>query len=171
MTPPAPAASSPDFIKPDRIYPDMGAVFDGHGTHFAVFSENAQAIELCLFGPGGRDEQRLELPHREGPVFSGYLPGIRPGQQYGYRAHGPYDPAQGHRFNPNKLLLDPYARATAGASHGTMRSGAMTLPRAIPAASTPAIPPLHGQGHRRGSAVRLGGRQGHAPPLERNHHL
>jgi glycogen operon protein len=114
MTPPAPAASSPDFIKPDRIYPDMGAVFDGHGTHFAVFSENAQAIELCLFGPGGRDEQRLELPHREGPVFSGYLPGIRPGQQYGYRAHGPYDPAQGHRFNPNKLLLDPYARATAG---------------------------------------------------------
>jgi glycogen operon protein len=123
MTPPAPAASSVDFIKPDRIYPDMGAVFDGHGTHFAVFSENAQAIELCLFGPGGRDEQRLELPHREGPVFSGYLPGVRPGQQYGYRAHGPYDPAQGHRFNPNKLLLDPYARATAGRIMGRCALG------------------------------------------------
>ena len=103
------------FARPERIHPEMGTVFDGRGTHFSVFSENAEGIELCLFGRDGRDEVRLELPHREGPVFSGYLPGVRPGQLYGYRAHGAYAPEQGHRFNPNKLLLDPDARSVAGA--------------------------------------------------------
>ncbi|BAK65716.1 glycogen debranching enzyme [Sphingobium sp. SYK-6] len=103
------------FAKPDRLHHELGAEFTGEGTHFAVFSENAEAIELCLFSPDGSEElQRLELPHREGSILSGYLPGVRPGQLYGYRAHGAYAPEEGHRFNPNKLLLDPYAREVAG---------------------------------------------------------
>ncbi|MBB5985044.1 glycogen debranching protein GlgX [Sphingobium lignivorans] len=103
------------FAKPDRLHHELGAEFTGEGTHFAVFSENAEAIELCLFSPDGSEElQRLELPHREGSILSGYLPGVRPGQLYGYRAHGAYAPEEGHRFNPNKLLLDPYARQVAG---------------------------------------------------------
>lgn len=103
------------FARPDRMINELGTEFTGNGTHFAVFSENAEAIELCLFDETGSEETaRLELPSREGSVFSGYLPGVRPGQLYGYRAHGPYDPAQGHRFNPNKLLLDPYARELSG---------------------------------------------------------
>lgn len=114
MTPLAPAEAIFDFARPECIYPDMGAVFDGQGTHFAVFSENGEAVELCLFGRDGMDETRLELPHREGHVFSGYLSGVGPGQLYGYRTHGAYDPGQGHRFNPSKLLFDPYARSVSG---------------------------------------------------------
>ncbi len=95
-------------------YP-MGATFDGDGVNFAVFSENAQRIELCLFSKDGRIEAaRIALPERTGPVWHGYVPGLRPGALYGYRAHGPYEPARGHRFNPNKLLLDPYARRFSG---------------------------------------------------------
>ena len=109
------SSSSFAFARPDRLHHELGAEFTGEGTHFAVFSQNAEAIELCLFSPDGSEElARLELPAREGAVFSGYLPGVKPGQLYGYRAHGPYDPENGHRFNPNKLLLDPYAREIAG---------------------------------------------------------
>ena len=104
------------FAKPDKLHNELGAEFTGKGTHFAVFSENAEAIELCLFSDDGKTElQRLELPTREGSIHSGFLPGIKPGQLYGYRAHGPYEPESGHRFNPNKLLLDPYAREVSGA--------------------------------------------------------
>ncbi len=103
------------FAKPEKLHHELGAEYTGDGTHFAVFSENAEAIELCLFSDDGKDElQRLELPRREGAIHSGFLPGVRPGQLYGYRAHGPYEPEQGHRFNPNKLLLDPYAREVSG---------------------------------------------------------
>jgi len=103
------------FAKPEKLYPELGAEYTGEGTHFGVFSENAQAIELCLFSDDGAEEvARIELPTREGSIFSGYMPGIKPGQLYGYRAHGAYEPTQGHRFNPNKLLLDPYARQIAG---------------------------------------------------------
>ncbi|WP_043605379.1 glycogen debranching protein GlgX [Novosphingobium sp. Rr 2-17] len=103
------------FTKPERQQHEMGAEFTGEGTHFAIFSQNAEAIELCLFSDDGAEEvARLEMPSREGSIFSGYIHGIRPGQLYGYRAHGPYEPEQGHRFNPNKLLLDPYAREIAG---------------------------------------------------------
>jgi len=103
------------FAKPDKLHHELGAEYTGEGTHFAVFSENAEAIELCLFSDDGKEErQRMELPRREGSIYSGYLPGVRPGQLYGYRAHGPYEPEQGHRFNPNKLLLDPYAREVSG---------------------------------------------------------
>ncbi|TCU57445.1 glycogen operon protein [Novosphingobium sp. PhB57] len=103
------------FAKPERQQHELGADFTGEGTHFAIFSENAEAMELCLFSEDGEEEvARLEMPSREGSIFSGYLPDVKPGQLYGYRAHGRYEPEQGHRFNPNKLLLDPYAREIAG---------------------------------------------------------
>ncbi|MHA6346985.1 glycogen debranching protein GlgX [Roseivivax sp. CAU 1761] len=91
----------------------MGAEFDGEGTNFALFSDHAERVELCLFDEGGA-ETRVDLPEMEGGVWFGYLPGIGPGQRYGYRVHGPYAPDQGHRFNPNKLLIDPYARQLSG---------------------------------------------------------
>lgn len=97
-------------IYPGKSYP-LGAHFDGEGTNFAVFSANATAIEVCLFSSDGKEEvRRVLLPCRVDDVWCGYIPGIRPGDLYGLRAHGPYSPHEGHRFNPNKLLLDPYAR-------------------------------------------------------------
>ena len=93
----------------------LGAEFDGQGTNFALFSDNATRVELCLFDDAGKTEtHRLEVPAMEGGIWHGYLPGVGPGQVYGYRVHGPYAPAEGHRFNPNKLLLDPYARELRG---------------------------------------------------------
>lgn len=92
-------------------YP-LGATFDGGGVNFALFSANADKVDLCLFDRHGeREVARVALAERTGDIWHGYLPGVRPGQCYGYRVHGPYDPLQGHRFNPNKLLIDPYARA------------------------------------------------------------
>jgi glycogen operon protein len=92
----------------------LGAHWDGEGTNFAIFSANANKVEVCLFDSSGKTETaRIELPEYTNQVFHGYLPGIHPGTFYGYRVHGPYEPKAGHRFNPNKLLLDPYARAHA----------------------------------------------------------
>ncbi|MEZ5840782.1 MAG: glycogen debranching protein GlgX [Hyphomicrobiales bacterium] len=103
------------FRELDYIKPELGADFIGEGTHFAVFSAHAEAIELCLFSEDGTEElTRLALPNRQGDVFSGFLPGVGPGTVYGYRAYGPYAPQEGHRFNANKLLLDPYARDVRG---------------------------------------------------------
>ena len=93
----------------------LGATWDGAGTNFALFSANAEKVELCLFNDSGRREiARIPLPEYTHQVWHGYLPNVRPGQLYGYRVHGPYAPEAGHRFNPNKLLLDPYARAHSG---------------------------------------------------------
>jgi len=93
----------------------LGSTWDGLGVNFAVFSANAERVELCLFDPTGRHEvAKLDLPEHTDEVFHGYLPQARPGLLYGYRAHGPYQPEAGHRFNPNKLLLDPYAKKLAG---------------------------------------------------------
>src|ERR1700732_1187222 len=93
----------------------LGASWDGRGTNFALFSANAQKVELCLFDSQGRRElERIELPERTEDVWHGYLNDVSPGQFYGYRVHGPYEPEHGHRFNANKLLLDPYARRLAG---------------------------------------------------------
>jgi len=92
-------------------YP-LGAHWDGNGTNFALFSANATKVEVCLFD--GDTETRIELPEYTDEIFHGYLPDVAPGQYYGYRVHGPYEPEKGHRFNHNKLLLDPYARAHAG---------------------------------------------------------
>lgn len=90
-------------------YP-LGAHWDGSGVNFALFSANATRVELCLFDRSGRRElERIALPEYTDEVWHGYFPDVRPGQFYGYRVHGPYEPQAGHRFNPNKLLLDPYA--------------------------------------------------------------
>ena len=93
----------------------MGARFDGEGVNFAVFSAHAERIELCLFSEdGARELQRLTLPERDGDIWFGYVAGLKPGRKYGLRAHGPYRPEHGHRFNPNKLLIDPHARELHG---------------------------------------------------------
>ena len=93
----------------------LGASWDGRGTNFALFSANAQKVELCLFDSQGRRElERVELPERNEDVWHGYLADVSPGQLYGYRVHGPYEPEHGHRFNAHKLLLDPYAKKMAG---------------------------------------------------------
>ena len=97
---------------PGTAYP-LGATFDGSGTNFAIFSESAERIELCLFAEDGT-ETRVELQDVDAFVWHAYLPQVQPGQRYGYRVHGPYDPANGQRHNPNKVLLDPYAKAMAG---------------------------------------------------------
>src|ERR687885_1426343 len=97
---------------PGKVYP-LGATWDGKGTNFALFSENATAVELCLFDKDD-EETRLELTEVSNFVWHGYVPGVGPGQRYGYRVHGPYAPEEGHRFNPNKLLLDPYAKSLSG---------------------------------------------------------
>ncbi|MFZ2994917.1 glycogen debranching protein GlgX [Sphingobium sp.] len=104
----------PDRLEGGTPYP-LGASFDGLGVNFAVFSANAEKIELCLFDPAGKREvARFVLPECTDEVWHGYLPNARPGLLYGYRAYGLYAPEQGHRFNPNKLLLDPYARKLSG---------------------------------------------------------
>src|ERR1700710_1890836 len=93
----------------------LGATWDGLGVNFALFSANATKVELCLFDDSGETElERIELPEYTDEVWHGYLPTARPGTVYGYRVHGPYEPTNGHRFNPNKLLIDPYAKAISG---------------------------------------------------------
>ncbi|WP_031335043.1 glycogen debranching protein GlgX [Rhodopseudomonas sp. B29] len=117
-----PAAAPPPRPAPEIIteasnvceglpYP-LGACWDGAGTNFALFSANATKVEVCLFD--GDKERRIELPEYTDEVFHGYIPDVGPGTFYGYRVYGPYEPENGHRFNHNKLLLDPYARAHAG---------------------------------------------------------
>jgi glycogen operon protein len=102
-------------LQEGRPYP-LGSAFDGHGVNFALFSANAEKVELCLFdNVGGREVERIALPEYTNEVWHGYLPGARPGLLYGYRVHGPYDPLAGHRFNANKLLVDPYALELHGA--------------------------------------------------------
>jgi isoamylase len=97
---------------PGEPFP-LGASWDGRGTNFSLFSENAERVELCLFDDEDLEE-RVELSERTAYQWHGYLPGVGPGQRYGYRVHGPYDPVAGHRFNPDKLLIDPYAKSIEG---------------------------------------------------------
>ncbi|QDE39146.1 glycogen debranching protein GlgX [Luteibacter pinisoli] len=104
----------PERMQSGSPYP-LGATCDGMGTNFAVFSAHAERIELCLFDPSGKREiARYDLPECTDEIWHGYLPRVRGGTLYGYRAYGPYAPEEGHRFNPNKLLLDPYARFLHG---------------------------------------------------------
>ncbi|MCA1619311.1 MAG: glycogen debranching protein GlgX [Acidobacteria bacterium] len=102
-------------VWPGQPYP-LGATWDGAGVNFALFSEHATAVELCLFDDADptRESRRVRLTERTDLVWHAYLPEARPGQLYGYRVHGPYEPQHGHRFNPHKLLIDPYAKAVAG---------------------------------------------------------
>ena len=113
-------------IWPGQPYP-LGATFDGSGVNFAIFSSVAERVELCLLTPGEEpgedgeqtwDEKRIDLTEVDGHVWHAYLPGVQPGQRYGFRVHGPYDPELGHRCNPSKLLLDPYAKAIDGQIDG-----------------------------------------------------
>ncbi len=94
----------------------LGATWDGEGVNFAIYTENATAVELCLFDNNNNQPEtlRVKLPERSGNIWHGYLRGIKPGQLYGFRVHGPYEPQNGHRFNPNKLLLDPNTKAIGG---------------------------------------------------------
>ncbi len=101
-------------VWPGRPYP-RGAYWDGEGVNFAVFSEHAERVELCLFDVKGRSEvQRIELHERTNWVWHCFLPEARPGLLYGVRVHGPYRPQEGHRFNPHKLLIEPYAKEIVG---------------------------------------------------------
>jgi len=110
----APNVRRTSRVREGLPYP-LGATWDGLGVNFALFSANATKVELCLFDLEGRQElERIELPEYTDEVWHGYLPDARPGTTYGYRVHGPYEPTAGHRFNPNKLLLDPYARQLIG---------------------------------------------------------
>jgi isoamylase len=108
----AQAEKAVQAVWPGSGYPH-GATYDGAGTNFALYSQVADQVELCLFDDDGA-ETRLPLREVDGFVWHGYLPGVGPGQRYGYRVHGPYDPAAGLRCNPSKLLLDPYAKAVEG---------------------------------------------------------
>ena len=103
-------------IWPGQPYP-LGATFNGSGTNFAIYSSVAEQVELCLLDDDG-SEERIELTEMDADVWHAYLPGVNPGQRYGYRVHGPHDPASGHRCNPAKLLLDPYAKAIDGQIDG-----------------------------------------------------
>ena len=111
---PAPEVAKKSRIREGLPYP-LGARWDGLGVNFALFSANATKVDLCLFDTEGQTEiERLELPEYTDEVWHGYLPDARPGQVYGFRVHGPYQPEAGHRFNPNKLLIDPYAMQLVG---------------------------------------------------------
>jgi isoamylase len=100
-------------VWPGAPYP-LGATYDGAGTNFAVFSDVATSVELCLFGSRGA-ETRIPMTEQDALVWHAYLPRVSPGQRYGYRVHGPYEPQHGHRCDPSKLLMDPYAKALEGA--------------------------------------------------------
>ena len=104
--------------RPGHPYP-LGATWDGEGVNFALFSENATGVELCLFDHPDQEKEThsIRIEERTNQVWHVFLPEARPGQLYGFRVNGPYEPQAGHRFNPNKLLIDPYAKAL----HGDLR--------------------------------------------------
>src|SRR6186713_2339011 len=103
------------LLWPGRPYP-LGPTWDGEGVNFALFADNATAVELCLFdaATGEAEKERINLYEKTHQIWHGYIPGLKPGQLYGYRVYGPYEPENGHRFNPHKLLIDPYAKALSG---------------------------------------------------------
>lgn len=101
-------------ILPGKTYP-LGAEYDGKGVNFALFSAHAEKVVLCLFDPSGvKETMRVEITENDHNIWHVYLEGVCPGQVYGYRVYGPYKPLEGKRFNPNKLLFDPYARKLTG---------------------------------------------------------
>src|SRR5215470_10223507 len=101
-----------------KLYPGspfpLGATWDENGVNFALFTENATHVELCLFNDDGTETNHIKISERFNHNWHVYVPDLKPGQMYGYRVYGPYDPQNGHRFNPNKLVIDPYAKAIAG---------------------------------------------------------
>ena len=150
----------------------LGATWDGEGTNFSLYSENAERVELCLFDDEDV-EVRVPLEERTTQIWHGYLPGVGPGQRYAYRVHGPWAPERGHRFNPAKLLLDPYAKAIdgrrpPGGEHAAVRPdrGAGRRPRARRRGRRGRDPEVR----RRRPVVRLGGGRasGHRPGRTRS---
>ncbi len=131
-------------LRPESPFPRWAA-WDGEGVNFSLFSEHAERVELCLFNVSGKREvQRIEVREQTDQIWHCYLPEARPGLLYGYRVHGPYDPERGHRFNPNKLLIEPYAKDIVG--------GLVWGDTLSPAPGAPAFPPpqlLPGPGHSR----------------------
>ncbi len=107
------SATGTSRVQAGRPWP-LGATWDGLGVNFALYSRHATRVDLCLFNEKGREVERIRLPEYTDEIWHGYLPDARPGLRYGYRVHGPYAPRDGHRFNPNKLVLDPYARQLVG---------------------------------------------------------
>src|SRR6185312_1916417 len=105
-------------VWPGRSYP-LGATWDGAGVNFALFSEHATQVELCLFdsADSAKETHRIPLPEHTDQVWHAYMPDVQPEQLYGFRVHGPHEPERGHRFNPNKVVLDPYAKAIGRELH------------------------------------------------------
>ena len=102
-------------VYPGNAFP-LGATYDGEGVNFALYAENATGVDLCLFNSVDDETENIKvrIKERNNHVWHAYLPGLKPGQLYGYRVYGPFEPHHGHRFNPHKLLIDPYAKAIAG---------------------------------------------------------
>ncbi len=124
-------------VLPGQSFP-QGATWDGEGTNFALYSENATSVTLCLFDEVGA-ETRVPLEERTAFVWHGYVPGAHPGTRYGFRVDGPYEPKHGHRFNPQKLLVDPYAHAFDGKvdpARADLRDFARTHPTSPTSATT-----------------------------------
>ena len=161
---------------PGEPFP-LGPTWDGQGTNFSIFSENAERVELCLFDRDGVEE-RVEVVDQTAHNWHCYLPGVGPGQRYGYRVHGRYAPAEGHRFNPNKLLIDPYAKAIDGTvdwdaanalpytppDDGGHRRRRLRVRRRGQRAGDPEV-------RRRRRVLQLGGRPAAADPVDRDGHL
>jgi glycogen operon protein len=135
----------------------LGPSWDGQGTNFSLFSENAERVELCLFDDD-ENEERIAVEERTAFNWHCYLPGVGPGQRYGYRVHGPYDPDRGQRFNPAKLLIDPYAKAIDGAVDWDAANTLPYVPSGDPDADLE-LDDSDPEGGRRRSDLRLGGRR------------
>ena len=160
-------------VWPGRPYP-LGATWNGSGVNFAIYSENATKVELCLFDSADAEKEACRVPMREHTdlVWHCYLPDALPGQVYGYRVHGPYDPAKGHRFNPHKVLLDPYAK---GIARETKWADDVWGYRIGDPQADLSFDDHDRQGRAAGGGYRRGlhvGRRPAAPnPLEQDHHL
>ncbi len=152
-------------IHPGNPYP-LGATYDGAGTNFSLFSEVAERVELCLFDEAGH-ETRIELPEVTALCWHGYLPDVEPGQRYGFRVHGPWDPGAGQRCNPAKLLLDPYAKAVEGAVEWDEAVFPYHFDEPETLEERPRQRPVHAQVRGHQPLLRLGERPAAAHPAAR----
>jgi glycogen operon protein len=160
--------------RPGRTHP-LGATWDGEGVNFALFSEHATKVELCLFAlaDDAQEIERIPLAEPDEFVWTIYLPDVRPGQLYGYRVHGPYAPEQGHRFNPHKLLIDPYAKAITGSIRPSRDALRLRARRSRPrtSRSTRRQRRRDAEGRRRRERVHVGRRSPSAHAVEPHGHL